>query len=191
RGVVTALPSRTGVPPSVYSGLIASISAISCFRTCASSSRNRIDLPSGYPSNAFVVVPGNMMTMPSPMPCIDFRDWRSSPTPKASNTTTDTVPQVMPRTVRIVRSFCARTSFQNCSSVASRRIWRSARLLDDLDRLFLDNRSFLDAGDHLNVYRVAEASCYNPIFHLPDRGDDLHARGVTRKLDDTFGDHEY
>ena len=57
---------------------------------------------------------GQAITMFSPRPCC----WRTisfcRPSPKATSSETETVPQVMPSRVSSVRSFCCRTSCRIC-----------------------------------------------------------------------------
>ncbi len=67
----------------------------------------KIGRPVPNPSQGFVVRPGNMMAMLSPMPCILMDICCLNPTPKAMSTTIATVPQMMPNMVRNARSFCA------------------------------------------------------------------------------------
>src|SRR5262249_12941807 len=54
---------------------------------------------------------GQAITMFSPRPCWFLRILFSRPSPKATSSDTDTVPQVMPSSVSSVRTFWCRTSW--------------------------------------------------------------------------------
>src|SRR5229473_372751 len=84
--------------------------------------------------------------------------------PKASSTTTATVPHAMPRTVRDVRSFCARRSAKN-----------SRHTSGDLARRPLDERvGRLQALQHLDIDGVGEASPDEALLGLAGARPDRH-----------------
>ncbi len=80
-------------------------SGISLRSASMSSSETRIRRPFPRPSNGRAVLAGQAMTMLSPIPLWFFWIRRWSPSPKATSSATDTVPQVMPKRVRSVRTF--------------------------------------------------------------------------------------
>src|SRR5438128_11630649 len=150
------------------SGLMNSISATSRASSGTSSGRSRIGRPSPKPANGLVVRPPNRITIRSPNPWKRLTVWRSSPTPNASSTTTATVPQAIPMTVREVRSFCARRSARNSRHTAG-----------DLARRRLDERLALpQAFEHLDVDGVGEAGLDATLFRLAGAGADGHEARV-------------
>src|SRR5512139_2296153 len=134
-------------------------SGISRRRASTSSSETRMRRPLPSPSQGREVREGQAITMLSPRPLwlLWIRFWR--PSPKATRSATDTVPHVMPRRVRSVRTFWWRTS---CS------IWRrkdrevmgptvGGRGLLDLLRGPLDDEVLLlQPLRHLDVHAVGE-----------------------------------
>ena len=61
--------------------------------------------PFPRPSKGREVAAGHAITMLSPSPLWFFRIRASRPSPKDTSSATDTVPQVMPKRVRSVRTF--------------------------------------------------------------------------------------
>src|SRR5262249_28359017 len=82
-----------------------------------SSSSRRTLRPLPRPSKGTEVSPGQAMQIASPRPELFRIICRWSPFPKARSRLTETVPQTMPKTVSVVRSFWLRLS---------RQIWRNA-----------------------------------------------------------------
>src|SRR5881296_2250374 len=121
------------------------------------------------------------MTIRSPKPWKRFRVCRSRPTPNASRTTTATVPQAIPRTVREVRSFCARRSAKN-----------SRHTSGDLARRRLDERIALPQPfEHLDVDGVGEAGLDATLFSLAGAGADGHEARVVAVSDEPLGDVQH
>src|SRR5437773_7697162 len=141
-GEAALTPRRTRALCVMNSGLMYSISETSRASRGTSSGRRRIGRPSPKPANGLVVRPPNRMTIRSPKPWKRFRVCRSRPTPNASSTTTATVPQAIPRTVREVRSFCARRSARKSrhtsGDLARRRLHQRIRHLQALQYLDVD-----------------------------------------------------
>src|SRR6266849_6818514 len=150
-GAAALTPRRTRALRVMNSGLMYSISLTSRSRIGTSSAVRRIGRPVPNPANGFVVRPPKRITM-------------RSPKPKASSTTTATVPHAMPRTVRDVRSFCARRSAKN-----------SRHTSGDLARRPLDERvGRLQALQHLDIDGVGEASPDEALLGLAGARPDRH-----------------
>ena len=98
-----ALLSRSISPEKLPSGISRRSSSMS-------SSVNRIRRPLPRPWYGIEVREGQAITMFSPRPAWFLRIRFSSPSPNATSSDTDTVPQVMPKRVRSVRTFCCRMS---------------------------------------------------------------------------------
>src|SRR5437667_4825841 len=180
-GVAALTPRRTRALRVMNSGLMCSISRTSPAMSGTSSGRSRIGRPSPKPANGLVVRPPNRITIRSPSPWKRFRVCRSRPTPKASSTTTATVPQAMPSTVRKVRSFCARRSAKN-----------SRHTSGDLARRRLDDRvGRLQAPQHLDVDGVGEAGPDRALLGLAGRRADGHEARVVAVGDEPLGDVEH
>ena len=79
-----------------------------------SSSVTRMRRPLPRPFQGSEVREGQAITMFSPRPRWFFTMCFCRPSPKATSSATDTVPQVMPNRVRAVRSFWWRTSWSSC-----------------------------------------------------------------------------
>src|SRR6266850_5003426 len=141
-GVAALTPRRTRALCVMNSGLMCSISATSPAMRGTSSGRRRIGRPSPKPANALVVRPPKTITIRSPSPWNRFMVCRSRPTPNASSTTTATVPHAIPRTVREVRSFCARRSARKSrhtsGDLARRRLHDRIRHLQPLQHFDAD-----------------------------------------------------
>src|SRR3989475_9353736 len=141
-GVAALTPRRTRALCVMNSGLMCSISWTSPAMSATSSGRRRTGRPSPKPANGLVVRPPKRITIRSPSPWKRFRVCRSRPTPNASSTTTATVPQAIPRTVREVRSFCARRSARKSrhtsGDLARRRLHQRIRHLKALQDLDVD-----------------------------------------------------
>src|SRR3989449_3816589 len=167
-GVAALTPRRTRALRVMNSGLMCSISRTSPAMSGTSSGRSRIGRPSPKPANGLVVRPPNRMTIRSPNPWKRFLVCRSRPTPNASSTTTATVPQAIPSTVREVRSFCARRSPKN-----------SRHTSGDLARRRLDQRvGDLQAFQHLDVDGVGEAGLDEALYRLAGSGAHRHEARV-------------
>src|SRR5436305_7195185 len=180
-GAAAFTPRRTRALCVMNSGLMYWISATSRASSGTSSGRSRIGRPSPNPANGFVVRPPQRMTIRSPRPWNRFRVCRSRPTPNASSTTTATVPQAIPSTVREVRSFCARRSAKNSRHTSA-----------DLARRRLDDRvGRLQALQHLDVDGVGEAGLDAPLCGLAGAGADGHEARVVAVRDEPLGDVEH
>src|SRR5207302_10157183 len=180
-GVAALTPRRTRARRVMNSGLMCSISRTSPAMSGTSSGRSRIGRPSPKPANGLVVRPPNRITIRSPSPWKRFRVCRSRPTPKASSTTTATVPQAIPSTVREVRSFCARRSAKNSRHTSA-----------DLARRRLDDRvGRLKALHHLDVDGVGEAGLDAPLRGLARAGADGHEARVVAVRDESLRDIEH
>ncbi len=79
-----------------------------------SSSVTRMRRPWGRPCQSRLVRTGQQITMFSPRPLKLIPTCLWNPSPKASNSVTDAVPQMIPNTVRNVRSFWVSRSEKNC-----------------------------------------------------------------------------
>src|SRR2546422_8206528 len=180
-GVAALLPLRTRALCVMNSGLVCSISATSPARSGTSSGRRRIGRPSPKPANGLVVRPPKRMTIRSPSPWKRFMVCRSSPTPNASSTTTATVPQAIPRTVREVRSFCARRSAR-----------KSRHTSGDLARRRLHERvGHLKALQNLDVDGVGKAGLDRPLCGLAGRGADSDEARIVAVGDGPFRDVQH
>src|SRR6058998_920412 len=180
-GAAARTPRRTRAFRVMNSGLMYSISAASRASRGTPSGRRRIVRPSPKPANGLVVRPPNRMTIRSPKPWKRFLVCRSRPTPKASSTTTATVPQAMPSTVRKVRSFCARRSAKN-----------SRHTSGDLARRRLDDRvGRLQALQHLDVDGVGEAGPDPALLGLAGTGADGHEARVVAVGDEPLGNVQH
>src|SRR6058998_3964850 len=180
-GAAARTPRRTRAFRVMNSGLMYSISAASRASRGTPSGRRRIVRPSPKPANGLVVRPPNRMTIRSPKPWKRFLVCRSRPTPKASSTTTATVPQAIPSTVSDVRSFCARRSAKN-----------SRHTSGDLARRRLDNRvGRLQALQHLDVDGVGEAGLDPPLRRLAGAGADRDEARVVAMGDEPLRDVEH
>src|SRR5438477_5266862 len=180
-GVASLTPRRTRALRVMNSGLMCSISRTSPAMSGTSSGRSRIGRPSPKPANGLVVRPPNRITIRSPNPCDRFLVWRSSPTPNASSTTTATVPQAIPSTVREVRSFCARMSAKNSRHTSA-----------DLARGRLDDRvGWLQALEYLDVDGVRETGLDAPLRGRTGAGPDGHEARVVAVGDEPLGDVEH
>src|SRR6266567_1619257 len=180
-GVAALTPRRTRALRVMNSGLMCSISATSSAMSCTSSGRSRIGRPSPKPANGLVVRPPKRMTIRSPSPWKRFRVCRSRPTPNASSTTTATVPQAIPSTVREVRSFWARRSVTN-----------SRHTSGDLARRRLDDRvGHLQALQHLDVDGVGETGLDPALLGLARAGAHGHEARVVAVGDEPLRDVEH
>src|SRR2546426_1219861 len=165
-GVAALTPRRRRALRVMNSGLMYSISATSFAMSDTSSGRRRIGRPSPNPAKGLVVRPPKRMTIRSPSPWKRFRVCRSRPTPNASSTTTATVPQAIPRTVREVRSFCARRSAR-----------KSRHTSGDLARRRLHQRiRHLKALQYLDVDGVGETGLDRALRGLAGAGAEGHER---------------
>src|SRR5881392_1596552 len=180
-GVAALTPRRTRALRVMNSGLMCSISRTSPAMSGTSSGRSRIGRPSPKPANGLVVRPPNRITIRSPSPWKRFRVCRSRPTPKASNTTTATVPQAIPSTVREVRSFWARRSAKNSRHTSA-----------DLARRRLDDR-VADAQtlQHLDVDGVGEPGLDPALLGLAGARADGHEARVVAVRDEPLRDVEH
>src|SRR5438128_4689640 len=127
-----------------------------------------------------VVRPPKSSTIRSPKPWNRFLVWASSPTPNASSTTTATVPQVMPRMVSAVRSFCALRSARNSRNT----------LLQLFDRFFGDLLAALEAALHLDVDRVRQPGLDGADLGPAVGQGDRDRGGITREGDHALGYRE-
>src|SRR5260370_5001600 len=157
----------------------------------------RMGRPSPSPGNGLVVRPPNRITIRSPKPWKRLTVWRSSPTPKASSTTTATGPPAIPMTVREVRSFCARRSTRNSrhtsGDLARRPLHERVRHLQTLRHFDVDGirQAGLDAallglagagahGDEARVVALGDEPLRD-VQHADAAGDDhLRVRRVAR-----------
>src|SRR5205823_15023899 len=180
-GVAALPPRRTRALRVMKSGLMGSISRTSPAMSGTSSGRSRIGRPSPKPANGLVVRPPNRITIRSPSPWKRFRVCRSRPTPNASSTTTATVPQAIPSTVREVRSFCARRSAKNSRHTSA-----------DLSRGRLDDRvACLQALQYFDVDGVGETGLDAPLLGLAGAGADGYEARVVAVRDEPLGDVEH
>src|SRR5881275_2743277 len=180
-GVAALTPRRTRELRVMNSGLMCSISRTSPAMSGTSSGRSRIGRPSPKPANGLVVRPPNRITIRSPSPWKRFRVCRSRPTPKASNTTTATVPQAIPSTVREVRSFCARRSAKN-----------SRHTSGDLARRRLhDGVAWLQPLQHLDVDGIGEAGPDPALLGLAGARADGHEARIVAVGDEPLGDVQH
>src|SRR5213078_3083732 len=180
-GAAARTPRRTRAFRVMNSGLMYSISATSRASRGTSSGRRRMGRPSPKPANGLVVRPPNRMTIRSPRPWKRFLVCRSRPTPNASSTTTATVPQAIPSTVREVRSFCARRSPKN-----------SRHTSGDLARRRFDQRvGDLEAFQHLDVDGVGEAGLDEALYRLAGSGAHRHEARVVAVGDQPLRDVEH
>src|ERR1700704_4227395 len=180
-GVAALTPRRTRALCVMNSGLMYSISATSPAMSGASSGRSRMGRPSPKPANALVVRPPKRMTIRSPSPWKRLMVCRSRPTPNASSTTTATVPQAIPRTVREVRSFCARRSARN-----------SRHTSGDLARRRLHDRvRHLQALQHFHVDGVGEARLDPALRGFAGAGADTDEARVVALDDEPLGDVQH
>src|SRR6266487_4215197 len=180
-GVAALTPRRTRALRVMNSGLMCSISATSPAMSGTSSGRRRIGRPSPNPANGLVVRPPKRMTIRSPSPWKRFKVCRSRPTPNASSTTTATVPQAIPSTVREVRSFCARRSER-----------KSRHTSGDLTRRRLDQRvGRLQALQHLDVDGVGKAGLDPALLGLAGAGADGHEARVVAMGDEPLRDVQH
>src|SRR5213592_2373451 len=187
-GAAARTPRRTRAFRVMNSGLMYSISATSRASRGTSSGRRRMGRPSPKPANGLVVRPPNRMTIRSPRPWKRFLVCRSRPTPNASSTTTATVPQAIPRTVRDVRSFCARRSARKSrhtsADLARRRLQDRIRHLQTLQHFDVDGvreagldpalRGFAGAGADGDEARVValDDGPLRDVQHAVAAGDD-------------------
>src|SRR5467141_370699 len=180
-GVAALMPRRTRALRVMNSGLMYSISWTSPAMSGTSSGRRRIGRPSPKPANALVVRPPKRITIRSPNPWNRFTVWRSSPTPNASSTTTATVPQAIPMTVREVRSFCARRSARN-----------SRHTSGDLARRRLHDRvRHLQTLQHFDVDGVRETGLDAALRGLAGAGADGDEAGVVALDDEPLRDVQH
>src|SRR5438874_11014809 len=180
-GAAAFTPRRTRALCVMNSGLMYWISATSRASSGTSSGRSRIGRPSPNPANGLVVRPPQRMTIRSPRPWNRFRVCRSRPTPNASSTTTATVPQATPSTVREVRSFCARRSAKNSRHTSA-----------DLARGRLDDRvACLQALEYFDVDGVGESGLDAPLLGLAGAGADGHEARVVAVRDEPLGNVEH
>src|SRR6266699_2836945 len=163
-GVAALTPRRTRALCVMNSGLMCSISWTSPAISATSSGRSRTGRPSPKPANGLVVRPPKRLTIRPPSPGKRFRVCRSRPTPNASSTTTATVPQAIPRTVREVRSFCARRSARKwrhtSGDLARRRLHQRIRHLQallglDIDRVHGSPEDQVPHGRHAHRHRAS------------------------------------
>src|SRR5438132_7672007 len=103
------------------------------------------------------VSPGQPMTMRSPRPAVLLTSCLCSPVPKASIRLMPTVPHTMPKTVRKVRSFSARTSRMSWRKTSLRVTMGCAALRDLLRRPLHHLVALLQAGEHFHVQAVGDA----------------------------------
>src|SRR5213592_976144 len=180
-GAAARTPRRTRAFRVMNSGLMYSISATSRASRGTSSGRRRMGRPSPKPANGLVVRPPNRMTIRSPKPWKRFRVCRSRPTPNASSTTTATVPQAIPRTVREVRSFCARRSAR-----------KSRHTSGDLARRRLHQRiRHLKALQYLDVDGVGETGLDRALRGLAGAGAEGHEARVVAVRDEPLRDVQH
>src|SRR5213596_558802 len=180
-GEAALTPRRTRALRVMNSGLMYSISATSRAMIGTSSGRRRIGRPSPNPANGLVVRPPKRMTIRSPNPLKRFLVWRSRPTPKASNTTTATVPQAIPSTVRELRSFWARRSAKN-----------SRHTSGDLARRRLhDGVAWLQPLQHLDVDGIGEAGPDPALLGLAGARADGHEARIVAVGDEPLGDVQH
>src|SRR5882762_9939712 len=187
-GSAARTPRRTRALRVMNSGLMYSISRTSPASSGTSSGRSRMGRPSPNPANGLVVRPPNRITMRSPSPWKRLTVWRSSPTPKASSTTTATVPHAIPMTVSEVRSFCARRSTRNSrhtsGDLARRPLHQRVRHLQTLQHFDVDGirQAGLDAtllgltgagahGDEARVVALGDEPLRD-VEHAVAAGDD-------------------
>src|SRR6266571_144972 len=166
-------------PPG--SAMMCSISWTAPAVSATSSGRSRTGRPSPKPANGLVVRPPKRMTIRSPSPWKRFRVCRSRPTPNASSTTTATVPQAIPRTVREVRSFCARRSAR-----------KSRHTSGDLARRRLHQRiRHLKALQYLDVDGVGETGLDRALRGLAGAGAEGHEARVVAVGDEPLRDVQH
>src|SRR3989442_7298861 len=180
-GVAALTPRRRRALCVMNSGLMCPFSWTSPAISPTSSGRSRTGRPSPKPANGLVVRPPKRITIRSPSPWKRFRVCRSRPTPNASSTTTATVPQAIPSTVREVRSFCVRRSAKNSRHTSA-----------DLARGRLDNRvAGLHALQHLDVDGVGETGLDAPLLRLAGAGADGDEARVVAVSDEPLRDVEH
>src|SRR2546430_4314606 len=180
-GEAARTPRRTRAFRVMNSGLMYSISETSRASRGTSSGRRRMGRPSPKPANGLVVRPPNRMTIRSPKPWKRFLVCRSRPTPNASSTTTATVPQAIPRTVRDVRSFCARRSAR-----------KSRHTSAELARRRLQDRiRHLQTPQHFDVDGVRETGLDPALLGLAGAGADGDEARVVALDDEPLRDVEH
>src|SRR2546422_1236103 len=180
-GVAALTPRRTRALCVMNSGLMCSISWTSPAISATASARSGPGGPSPKPGNGLVVRPPKKITTRSPSPWKRFRVCRSRPTPNASSTTTATVPQAIPRTVREVRSFCARRSAR-----------KSRHTSGDLARRRLHQRvRHLKALQYLDVDGVGETGLDRALRGLAGAGAEGHEARVVAVGDEPLRDVQH
>src|SRR5512136_2351093 len=141
---MSRLPTNSGLMssrPGTLSGMASIISGV-----------RRTALPLTNPCQGSVVREGKPRTMPCPIPWNRLIWALATESPKASNRTTEKVPQMTPDRVRAVRSGC-RTRSRN----RLRTRVPNMDLLDLAGRPFDDLVSLFEAGEDLDVQAVGEA----------------------------------